>query len=353
MSANNIHPFDHKIETISEFIERFQVQNTDAIAKVGDDGLKKAALLIKCLPVITVTELQRKLKPKKLSETSYDTIVQNLTLQYEVKKSIVGASVRFLNRKQLAGETIENFARQLNVLAADCSYESCCLNRLLRDTFVAGVRDTSIISTLLQECDKKSDITFEQVIEKAKLVEQLQLDAQTIKGESSGPVSTFKVKKRLQSTKLTNDYRCIRCTARGDHLQEDCWALKDKVKCRSCSKEGHIAKACKSKKIKCLQENNLEEEEEDSEAGHRQTDARGDVLIGHLGGHPTRAASNGKAAATGLVKVPATHSGASTKRGPPGRDSTLQDRTAKRGSTSDDVSFVCKDPNCLCEDFLC
>ena len=88
-------------------------------------------------------------------------IISELNSQYEVKKSIVGASVRFLNRKQSSGETIETYARNLNVLANECSYSSCCLDRQLRDAFVAGIRDTGVLSSLLQECDKNNKIKFE------------------------------------------------------------------------------------------------------------------------------------------------------------------------------------------------
>ena len=125
MASSNLQPFDSKIETIREFVERFSIQNSEALAKAGEDGLKKAAILVKCLPVNIVTELQRKLKPARLSQSSYNVIVEKLTSQYEIKKSIVGASVRFINRKQSVGESIENYARSLNVLANECNYNSC------------------------------------------------------------------------------------------------------------------------------------------------------------------------------------------------------------------------------------
>ena len=96
--------FDSKFESLSEFLERFSVQQAEALEKAGEDGLKKARVLIKCLPTSTISELQRKLQPIKLSAATYDVIVQNLTSQFEVKKSLVGASVRFINRKQFMNE---------------------------------------------------------------------------------------------------------------------------------------------------------------------------------------------------------------------------------------------------------
>ena len=103
-NQNNTHVYDTKTETFDEFHERFLVQNSEALTKAGVDGMKKAVILVKCLPVGVITELQRKLKPVKLSEANYETIVNNLTSQYESKKSIVGASVIFINRKQESGK---------------------------------------------------------------------------------------------------------------------------------------------------------------------------------------------------------------------------------------------------------
>ena len=110
--------FDPKQETISEFLERFKVQASEFIAKAGDDNLKKAAVLIKALPVHVITDLQRRIKPIKLSEATYTELEGKLTAQFVVKKSVVGASVRFLNRKQ-GNESIEQYARILNDAAND------------------------------------------------------------------------------------------------------------------------------------------------------------------------------------------------------------------------------------------
>ena len=111
-------PFDTSAETFEEFLQRFTVQASDQLTAAGNDGRKKATALIKALPVAIITDLQRRIKPQKLSEADYDTIVTKLTSQFEVKKSIIGASVKFINRKQAPGESIEIYAKSLNNLAA-------------------------------------------------------------------------------------------------------------------------------------------------------------------------------------------------------------------------------------------
>ena len=246
MNSNQV-LFDPQLETIIEFIERFEVQNSDLLDKAGSDGVKKARVIIKCLPINIITNLQRKLTPTRLSEATYSMVTENLISQYHVKKSIVGASVRFINKKQAAGESIENYARILNTYASECHYKSCCMDRLLRDIFVAGIHDSNILSQLLHECDKDNNIKFETVVQKAKMIEQLKLDAQDIKQDET-IVRSYKV----NSNKISSSYKCIRCLTIGKHLAQNCFALK--MTCNSCRKKGHLAKACISNKIRKVHE---------------------------------------------------------------------------------------------------
>ena len=83
MGSNQLF-FDPQNETITEFIERFAVTNQDLLEKAGANELKKASILIKCLPVNVITKLQRKLQPTKLSGASYSVIVEKLSSQYEI-----------------------------------------------------------------------------------------------------------------------------------------------------------------------------------------------------------------------------------------------------------------------------
>ena len=93
MATTTIAQFNPDQETCNEFLERFTVQNSDLIEKAGTDGKKKAAVLVKALPVPVITDLQRRIKPMKLSDATYDELEGKLKTQFETKKSIVGASV--------------------------------------------------------------------------------------------------------------------------------------------------------------------------------------------------------------------------------------------------------------------
>lgn len=91
--------FNPSAETILEFLERFKVQCGDLLAKAGEDGLKKAAVLIKALPVNVITDLQRRIKPVLLSEANFDDIEAKLTSQYEVKEISNSGDDNFFKQK--------------------------------------------------------------------------------------------------------------------------------------------------------------------------------------------------------------------------------------------------------------
>lgn len=236
--------FNPQVETVVEFIERFRVQCADLLENVGDNEKKKAAVLVKALPVNIITDLQRRIKPGLLSDATYKELEEKLTSQYEVKKSIVGAAVQFMNRKQLFNESTENYAKVINDLASACKYKACCRDRLLRDAFVSGLRSSTILGAILPECENK---TFNECVEKAKVLEQFTSDAQDIKLDTKLPfnnkVATSSTSPYLAKS-IPDTYVCIRCTARAKHLAKNCFAIS--LHCKKCGKVGHIARACKS-----------------------------------------------------------------------------------------------------------
>ena len=177
-SSDHCPQFNPEQETIDEFIERFEVLNLERLEAAGNNEKKRAAVLIKALPVPVITDLQRRIKPIKLSDATYAQLAEKLTSQYAIKKSIVGASVQFLNRKQKAGESIENYARILNDLANNCKYRSCCIDRLLRDGFISGLCSSNIVRGLLQDCEINEERKFNDCVTKAKLLEQISHEVQ-------------------------------------------------------------------------------------------------------------------------------------------------------------------------------
>ena len=146
---------------------------SEQLHKVRNDEIKKASVLLKFLSVSIVSKLQRRLAPTQLVDATYDDITEHLMQQFSTATSTVGASVQFLTCKQQTGQSLEEYSRKLNSLASLCKYPSDCLDRLLRDIFVAGLSSPSILSTLIQECDS---LTFRATLERAKTLETFSRD---------------------------------------------------------------------------------------------------------------------------------------------------------------------------------
>lgn len=234
------------------------MQNQEILHKVRNDPKRKAGVLLKALPITIVTDLQRKLCPKLLSDADYDDLEHTLLEKFEEKKSTVGAAVTFFKYKQQQGQTIEQFSQQLNFLASKCGFDKqCTLDRLLRDVFIAGLNSPAILATVLQSAESK---TFSEAVEKAKLVQQLRDDASTMYANTSSHqnieplhqikdapeyTSEYDVHKLLQKKKVPSTYTCMRCGAKARHFVSECFAIK--LECNLCGKVGHISRACKSK----------------------------------------------------------------------------------------------------------
>lgn len=247
--------FQPTIESVSEFLERFKVTHATEL-EAAATSQAKATILCKALPVTVITDVQRRIKPVKLTVATYDQIEEQLIAQYEVKKSVIGAAVKFIGRKQHHGESIDNYARSLNDLASNCSYKECCRDRLIRDIFVAGLNSSKLMSTLLQEGEDKD---FNFCIQRAKTLEQLAYDAADINPDSP-TISTYKVSDDCTSrNKITSNYMCFRCGAKGKHYVNKCPMMNSK--CYNCNKTGHIAKVCKSKKSTNLIVNDDDQDE--------------------------------------------------------------------------------------------
>ena len=263
-SNSNHKIFKPDVESVSEFLERFKLQNHSVLEEKKEDDKSKAMLLANALPVDILTDIQRKLKPTKLSNATYEQIETHLTSLHSTKKSIIGAAVAFLHRRQQAGESIENFAKSLNELASQCSYSECCRDRMQRDVFVSGLNNTKIMSSLIQEAETKK---FNELVEKAKLLEQLRIDIADInptakqfqqnavrqenpkRNNNNKPNSTQSGysfnKNNKKQEQVSPRYICYRCGQAGSHLAQNCFALK--LKCSKCSLTGHLNKMCKTR----------------------------------------------------------------------------------------------------------
>ena len=253
MSDFQCDQFDPSVETIDKFLQRLQCQMADSFRKARNDSVRQASILLKCLPTRIITDLQRRIAPKRLTDADYDELEEQLRQRYSDKKSTVGAAVQFFRYKQEPGQTIEEYAQQVNFLATQCQYNNDVpLDRLIRDVFISGLQSSAILSAVLQTTDTQS---FEETVQRAKTAQQLKSDAISIQhgrsaavlcieGSDSSESSGDDTLNSLRSNPVPASYVCIRCGAKGKHFHNKCFALN--LFCNKCGKKGHIAKMCKS-----------------------------------------------------------------------------------------------------------
>lgn len=249
---NGARMYNPEKESVEEFLQRFQVQNFRELEDADATPKLRAMFLANALPTEIVTDIQQRLKPIVLTDATYDQIKQQLTSAYSVKKSLIGASVQFLTRKQRAHESIEVYSKVLNELASHCDYPSASRDRLLRDAFVCGLNSHKLIQSLIAECENKS---FQESVDRAKILLQFSQDADDIHPSGTAFVHASNRVARAStgssgndaSTEVPENYTCIRCGTKSKHFAHQCFALKKK--CLKCQKMGHIARACKGKKV--------------------------------------------------------------------------------------------------------
>lgn len=246
--------FNPKLESVDEFIARFKLQNKKALAAEDSDG---ATLIANSLPINIITDLQRRLQPISINDATYDQIETHLLAAYRQKKTFIGASVAFINRKQKTDESIEEYSKSLNELATQCKYKVCCRDEILRDIFLSGIRMKKVLTSLITDSTIENK-SFQDCVTSAKLIEQALRDVEDInpdeKHYQQATNSVEEINKVQQnrtdsgsfhSNKVPANYTCIRCGTKAKHFARNCFALN--VTCNKCSKTGHLAKVCKSK----------------------------------------------------------------------------------------------------------
>jgi hypothetical protein len=156
----------------------------------------------------------------------------------------------FNQRKQNDGESFDNFLSALRTLIKTCSFCDQCVDSLLMDRIVIGIRESEIQKALLKE----HNLTLTQCISICKSMENAQTqgkilrpsgttantDAVSRKNNFKSPKSTTQ---QTHSTKNTS--KCLWC-GKTPHPRDKCPARASV--CRKCEKKGHWDVVCQSQR---------------------------------------------------------------------------------------------------------
>lgn len=176
------------------------------------------------------------------SDTDFDCLVKKFEDYFIPQRNIIFERAKFQDRRQIEGETVEEFYRSLKDLGKYCKYND--EDEIIRDRFVVGLTDQK----LKEKLQLVHDLTLTKALETArqhelikKQMEQQQVEVDMIykgKGKSTTKSTMKPVPVRDRSTKS-----CSRCGRQHDRGQ--CFAFGKT--CMKCGGRNHFAKVCRTK----------------------------------------------------------------------------------------------------------
>ncbi|XP_063391559.1 uncharacterized protein LOC134677054 [Cydia fagiglandana] len=202
---------------------------------------------------IVITSLQ-------LSESekdNYDSVMNAITKYVSPRVNEVFERFKFNNRKQLEGESFDNFFTECKQLILTCNYKQnkdSIEDQLLRDKIVQGVSDKTVQESLL----KLDNLTLEKAANYCRTSEMSKQQVQ----EMNPTIEIDVVKKSKERNQVQKKYlfQCRRCQTQ--HGLRECPAFGKK--CTRCGKLNHLAVSCKVKKINSTQEDSEESDGDDT-----------------------------------------------------------------------------------------
>ncbi|XP_070387975.1 uncharacterized protein [Dermacentor albipictus] len=197
-------------------------------------------------------EIPRSLNVKDEEMEDFDLVKSKFKGYFVHTKNTVYESARFNLRRQQLGETVDQFATELNRLADRCEFKEM-KERLIRARFVVGLRD----HLLSEELQMDPNLTLSTALAKAPTSETVKKQQAELK-EHEGTIPEACVAavkpektpgKRKKFTRgHKSAYRGKSCSFyAGPFLPKNSCPSKQE-RCRFCRTLGHFEKACRKKR---------------------------------------------------------------------------------------------------------
>lgn len=275
LPVGRVEEFKESQEDFGNYIERLEQW---MLANDIEDG-KKVCVFLSVIGPETYKLLKNLISPQIPSGETYARLKEVLMAHYMPKPLVIAERFRFKRTVQKEGQTVNDYAVALRQSSADCDF-GAFLNDALRDQFVSGLCSEATQLKLLSQ----ENLTYQRALELALQMEMASKNTKEISGKVTETQQVHAVnegksfprrgkgqfKKQFPKQERNGQNKqedagqqaCYRC--KGKHWARDCRFKNEK--CHSCSKIGHISRACRSKMADKAQAQYVDEKEEDGES---------------------------------------------------------------------------------------
>lgn len=216
-------PFDEYLNQVDNY---FELNNLEA-------NERKVRLLINLIGPAASNKVIKSFLPDAYHTKTYAEVIAQCKKLFVGERNPIVEHYKFNNRQQKEGESINDFAVDLQSLSETCNFNAF-LDTALRDRFVVGLNNVEIKKELLS-LDGNS--TFCQVVDKAKKEELIRRESKLMTNESP---SVNRVESRVQAkpNDQKHESRSWRYRSRSRSNSAD------RITCYKCGRKGHIAAFC-------------------------------------------------------------------------------------------------------------
>ena len=146
----------------------------------------------------------------------------------------------FNSRIQREEEPFETFLAAIRSLVKSCNYCDACVNSILRDRIVLGIKDAQTQTSLLKE----PNLTLANCITICKAAENATYQGRALRTETINKVTAQKTRKpeKQQDRKKTKVRQCKFCG--NEHIMKKSECPAWGKQCSNCGKNNHFAKVC-------------------------------------------------------------------------------------------------------------
>lgn len=161
-SSFTIEVFDQETMSWKRWLQRLK----GAFSIFNISGNARVPYLLHYVGATAFGILCDRLDPEDPFSQSFEQLTKKLEEYYDPLSLEIAENFKFHPRKQLEGETVQQFAAALHKLSINCKFGEY-LKTALRNQFVFGLASSKVQTRLLE----KKDLTYEKALTVAKTME--------------------------------------------------------------------------------------------------------------------------------------------------------------------------------------